>query len=72
MPPLGEDSQSWELFPSRFHGSLVESWVTPTGEYIIANLGTSIDEFELHRAIITRAPEGKKLRLGAQRAYGDD
>jgi len=34
------------------------NWISPTGEYIIANLGNTIDQFELRKAITTRAPEG--------------
>jgi hypothetical protein len=46
------------------------TWVDPTGEHVVNNLGYLLDLEQVHAALQTRAPQSMGLRLGPQRALG--
>jgi hypothetical protein len=48
------------------------TWVTPENVHVTANLGDSINLWDLRRAITSRAPKTMTLHLGEHKACRDD
>ncbi len=58
-------------FSRRRVTELYVTWVEPTGEQAVSNLGTSMDLEEVHAALLSCAPEEMPFQIGPQRAYGN-
>jgi hypothetical protein len=58
------------LYSPRKVRELYLTWVDPTGEHVVNNLGYLLDLEQVHAALLACAPQSVGLRLGPQRAQG--